>query len=970
MLRTETNVGHEPQVRRTGIVASFLGLLKPGKPRSAEFNAASLTLRYRSKQAELVFADIEDVTLHKSWLWATLRFQTRSGAKTLFGLNKDEARAFFQSLDERRSTYWQNLVKEHKGLLHTVHAGVVALENPSRYVTVTLCSALEAGARQALLHLPPCWPERFANADEVRMLHDVKAFLGNSSEARAAANATFIERELVRSREFFDQIEARPLTEEQRRAVVIDEDRNLIVAAAGSGKTSVIVAKAGWLVRRSYKSPSEILLLAFAKDAQSEIQERIQNRLGEEIGSELTAKTFHGLGTTIIGEVETRRPSLANVAEDPAALFDLLKSTIRDLLSDQSFAKVMVKWFQSFFALYKSELEFKNLGEYWSYIRANGVRSLKGEQVKSFEECEIANYLYLNGINYIYEQAYEHDTATSARRQYKPDFYLPDAGIYIEHFALSASGNTPPFINQAEYLQSMEWKRQLHRQHGTVLIETFSHEKAAGKLTEALEAKLAVHGVLPSPIPASAVFSILEEQGRVDTFTRLAATFLQHFKGGQQTLAAVRQRAASTRDLQRALAFLEVFERIFERYEGWLRQRQEVDFHDMITRATEHVEAGRYSSPYRYILVDEFQDISQGRARLLKALLRQNPETQLFAVGDDWQAIFRFAGADIALMRNFGREFGNSELISMGTTFRCVDRIADVATKFILRNSAQIPKKVTSGKKAAEARVHLCFAENNGSDLVKVALERISLEVQQQQLANSVLILGRYNHLKPENLAALKRRFSNLDLEFKTIHRSKGLEADFVIVAGLTAGKYGFPSEISDDPLLDLVLAEKEGHANAEERRLLYVALTRARQRVFLLAETASASAFLTELSRDGYDVTSLSGATVNKVQCPRCTDGQLMRRQAEGRVFFSCSYWPHCDYSESACAQCGSGQVVKKEAEYKCSSCGHSAQPCPRCNGRVERKTGPHGSFLGCTNFPKCDFKGSNRVRRQARRR
>ena len=308
-------------------------------------------------------------------------------------------------------------------------------------------------------------------------------------------------------------------------------------------------------------------------------------------------------------------------------------------------------------------------------------------------------------MSYEYEAQYEHDTRTSQRGQYKPDFHLPDAGIYIEHFALNASGNTPPFIDREEYLHSMEWKRSLHAEHGTVLIETFSHEKAAGKLTKYLSEKLAAHGVTFSPIPSDQVFVALQEQERVDPFTTLVATFLHHFKGAQLSSHEVARRAAKAGDRLRAQAFLAVFEPIFERYQQSLSRQ--IDFHDMINRATKHVEAGRFLSPFRYILVDEFQDISPGRARLLKALLDQSPDAQLFAVGDDWQSIYRFAGSDIAIMREFGDHFGHTEQTYLETTFRCADRIAEVATKFVLSNPAQIRKKVRSTRRADGPSVHV-----------------------------------------------------------------------------------------------------------------------------------------------------------------------------------------------------------------------------------------------------------------------
>src|ERR1019366_4078913 len=142
-------------------------------------------------------------------------------------------------------------------------------------------------------------------------------------------------------------------------------------------------------------------------------------------------------------------------------------------------------------------------------------------------------------------------------------------------------------------------------------------------------------------------------------------------------------------------AFLRIFEAVFAAYQARLRSSGQVDFDDMIATATQYVEAGQYRSAFAYILVDEFQDISNGRARLLKALSRQNAGARLFCVGDDWQAIYRFAGSDISLMRNFKREFGHSDLHCLDRTFRYNNQINDLSSKFILKNPKQIPKSLT-----------------------------------------------------------------------------------------------------------------------------------------------------------------------------------------------------------------------------------------------------------------------------------
>ena len=914
--------------------------------------ALTLTLAFRSM--EIPLQEIEAVEMQNSWRWRNVRLRRASGEAVVSGLSPSDAKALAEALETAMLLWWRKALS----VLRPVHDRLAQLANPPSYTSRAVLSDLHHDAKSAVGQFPSRWPDMLSSTAEFHMLERILAFLKDPDCLRDRTNETFVADELKHLRKFFDRIEARPLTDEQRRAVVVDEGRNLVVAAAGSGKTSVIVAKTGWLLHRGYRRPSELLLLAFARDARKEMEERIRRRLGEEAARGIAVRTFHSLGMAIVGDAEGRRPTLAKVAEDDKALLGLLKHIVADLLADRDISPILLNWFQDRFAPYKSEHEFRSWGEYWEYIRRHEIRSLKGEKVKSFEECEIANFLYLNGVPYKYECAYEHDTATHEKRQYQPDFYLPEAGIYIEHFALNATGDTPSFIDRDEYLRSMDWKRQLHAKYGTTLIETYSHQCAAGKLPETLTAALGAHGVTLSPIAPDKVFTVLEQQGRVDPFMQLVATFLGHYKGSRLSIEEITRRAAMASDPPRAKAFVSVFRPIFERYQQTLHGMGQIDFHDMINKAADHVASGRYRSPFGYILVDEFQDISPGRARLLKALLGQSPSVQLFAVGDDWQAIFRFAGADIAIMREFEERFGDSERVDLETTFRCSDRIAAVATQFILSNPAQIPKKVRSTRQANGPSVHIGLS-GTGPSLLREALDEVAADAAKHDGISTVLLLGRYRHARPRNMSTLAKQYPGLRLSYMTVHGSKGLEADYVVVLGLCAGKYGFPSEVADDPLLDLVLASPEGHPNAEERRLFYVAITRAKRRVFLLADSDPPSPFVLELIDDGYDVTVFGRLPESDVPCPRCVKGRLERREnaRSGSTFYGCSNWPYCDHRRPSCPACGKGLPVKAEETFRCRDCGQTIEGCPRCDGWLQPKNSRHGPFLGCSNWPVCGY-------------
>jgi len=217
----------------------------------------------------------------------------------------------------------------------------------------------------------------------------------------------------------------------------------------------------------------------------------------------------------------------------------------------------------------------------------------------------------------------------------------------------------------------MDWKRQVHQENDTTLIETYSHMKQEGRLTSELEGLLRNAGVDIQPISSEKILEQLKKGQQLDPFSKLIATFLNHFKGNGYTVAGVRDRTKEHQLLTPRLeAFLHVFEPFYERYEAGLREARAIDFNDMIVQATGYAESGRYQSPYTCLLVDEFQDISAGRSRLVTALANQAPSHRLFCVGDDWQAIYRFAGSDIALMRDFEEHFGFTETMYLDQTFR------------------------------------------------------------------------------------------------------------------------------------------------------------------------------------------------------------------------------------------------------------------------------------------------------------
>ena len=506
----------------------------------------------------------------------------------------------------------------------------------------------------------------------------------------------------------------------------------------------------------------------------------------------------------------------------------------------------------------------------------------------------------------------------------------------------------------------MEWKRELHKEHETVLIETFSYMKKEGKLSSELEKLLLEHGVRVAPMSSEEIKEALTTGNYLIPFADLIATFLGHFKGNGFTVEEVRNRASNLDVITPRLdAFLKVFGPLFQYYQSELEKNKVIDFNDMVIQAAELVKSSSYVSPYTCILVDEFQDISAGRAKLVSALATQKPSHRLFCVGDDWQAIYRFAGSDIALMRNFESHFGFTETVYLDRTFRFNDRIEKVATRFILRNPAQIPKTIQPLRNESKARITIHFPAIREADLLMNAIQRIYSEKK----SASILLLGRYNFLEDglpwSNIATV---YPELSVSFKTVHSAKGAEADFVVILGITKGKYGFPTEIVDDPILDPVLSEAESYEYAEERRLFYVALTRARSAVHLISSTYTTSPFLSELMEDEENVEVTGLPTRPPVKCYICKTGDMTLRTGQYGNFYGCSNYPLCTFRANACPSCGIGYLVLNKGVYECngSSCNHTEQQCPNCKtGRLVERQGKYGAFLGCTNYAsgKCSY-------------
>ena len=553
-----------------------------------------------------------------------------------------------------------------------------------KWLTRQQTAGLQQKIKVALsaLPLPVSRLDEFENCREA--WRQCQAWLTDIDKSRLAHNQAWTDAMLTQYADFFSNIESSPLNPAQARAVVNGEHSLLVLAGAGSGKTSVLVARAGWLLTTGEAVADQILLLAFGRKAAQEMDERIQERLHTQ---DITARTFHALALHIIQQGSKKVPSISKLENDTQARQSLFIKTWQQQCSEKK-------------------------------AQAKGWRQWLEEEL---------------------------------------NWDVPEGSFWQDDKLARRLGS-----------RLDRWVSLL-RMHG-------------GSQAEMIES---------APEEIRALFT-----KRV----KLMAPLLKAWKTA-------------------------------------LKDENAVDFSGLIHQAIIILEKGRFVSPWKHILVDEFQDISPQRAALLSALRAQNKHTSLFAVGDDWQAIYRFSGAQLSLTTAFHHYFGEGDRSDLDTTYRFNSRIGEIANRFIQQNPHQLAKPLNSLTPGDKKAVTLL-----ADDQLEPLLDKLSGYAKPEE---RILVLARYHHLKPAALEKAATRWPKLQLDFMTIHASKGQQADYVIVVGLKEGNDGFPAPERESVMEQALLPVPEDFPDAEERRLLYVALTRARHRVWLLFNKDEPSPFV-----------------------------------------------------------------------------------------------------------------------------
>ena len=720
-------------------------------------------------------------------------------------------------------------------------------------------------------------------------------------------NDHFVENQLSECSDYFDTVLNHPLDPQQREAIVSLEDNVLVISSAGSGKTMTTVGKVRYLIDIQGVDPSKILLITFTRKAAESLSERLGER-------KLKCRTFHKLALDIIGESTGEKPTITP-PDFSAQVYHKLMDEDPDFHSAISDYIVRARYTM------RDQFEYETMQEYMQDRQKHGIQAfykdMDGRPVfcKSDEECKICDFLGSRGIKFRYEEKYEFSTVDSEYRQYCPDFSIyipgPDGAlqrIYLEHFAVNEYGHCPLWFtpeDESKYQQGIIWKRDLHKHKGTILLETSSADFHRGVVFKKLSAKLLE---LRAVFVKSTYGSISRELERQEeNILAMLTSFNFLLKSRDKSLSDVRKQVVDGSDLIMMDDIVAPFVKAYRQME---EDNKEIDFTDSIIQATTLCNNGHRPN-YEYILVDEFQDISLDRYKFLQALRSSSPFTKLFCVGDDWQSIYRFAGSDMALFKHFEKYFGYTKKCLMETTYRFGDPAIAESSKFILANPEQEVKSVRAFR--SDVKTKLDFLATDGwmgvAETVKILADQIPEDKE-------ILLLGRYsfdvNVLKNTDLTLHDSKddvyvtYGSRRMRFMTVHQSKGLESDYVILLNCNGGTIGFPSQISDNPVLSYVLSEPDGYAFSEERRVFYVGITRAKLHTWVLYDIRNPSPFVKEFVKT-LETTILETEIPATEQCPKCHCGrvQIVRKgvAVNGNPYtvYNCSNEKlGCDYFET----------------------------------------------------------------------
>ncbi len=710
-------------------------------------------------------------------------------------------------------------------------------------------------------------------------------------------NDQFINKKLIEYKEYFDHMftdigEKINLDEEQRKIVLRNDDYCLINAGAGSGKSTTMAAKVKYLVDKLKVKPEEIIMLTFTKKSSEDLDEKVNEAL--DLG--IPVSTFHSLGMKFVKKFYPYPIQVVGTEEQK----DIICNYIKELYKDKKRLKELIELFKqyenkSYIAkgFIENYQKFDTFEEYFEdykkrkYITQNnktgGVHqylinrlslrnslyTIRGEKVKSIGEVRIANFLYINGIDYTYEKIFEEKVNEDS--SYQPDFTIEDQGknIYIEYFGLSNCYNEKNELNRkeiAKYNRTRKIKEKFQGNNNNDFIN-LDYKTPDGDFITALEKELLNRNIEFKRKSDKEIFDIILDNNlnaEFFKFTSLVISFIDIFKNMlvdnedymfEKRISEIRKEkfkyyyysGEEHEEANNRVKALEYLKDIYKYYQKYLLENHMIDYSDMINLSYKQIiQEVKNKYPelnYKYIIVDEYQDITFQRFLFVKRLIEYF-NAKLISVGDDWQSIYAFAGSRLELFNKFSEMFLNSkDDMYLSTTYRYGQELADITSKFILENNEQSKKNIKSIKKL-EHPIEIC--EYKAYEEYE-EINKLVHKLYKEDPNNNILILARTNEClnklaksefftKGINDVLICKDLPDAKIEALTMHRSKGLTSDQVIVFGLREKL--FPSKakpshwIFEYFRLDSIT---EQMPFAEERRLFYVALTRTKNKVYLV---------------------------------------------------------------------------------------------------------------------------------------
>lgn len=640
----------------------------------------------------------------------------------------------------------------------------------------------------------------------------------------------------------------------QKRSVISDFNRILVLAGAGSGKTKVLTKRIIHLIKNKNIPLQKILAVTFTKEARMEMVRRISKSLDikEEIVMQ-NVRTFHSFALKILKQNENF--DIVNEKQQKKIISKILYTLqdnkfIRDSLTNYITINVIDKIKEIDDTEKEYQVKPKPIED--SFGKPN-IKTTSGIPVRSKSERDIANYLTILGLKWEYEKP-----VTWADKPFAPDFTIEDQ-FYLEHWCYN--DKTPEFekINKNNYLKNRKWKEKQYKKYNKILISTEEIEmKDLPKLQTKLKAVLEelIGEKLPYHKPIDLYQISPQYKIAYEHFLDELIEMINLSKSRLLNIEDVKEKAQN-QTKEKVKNFYNVLIPAIEIYNYYLQKTDfgKKDFNDLIKDSVELLKNNEnrknyYSNKYNYILVDEFQDVSYGEVELLKLLIKD--DTNLFAVGDDWQSIYGWRGSDVNYILNFDSIFGLTEKIILPINYRSTKNIVDASSYFIQIKGNLYKKDIRCcDDNLSDSSKILQFNSKNDFDGANYIINKTKKIMREDPSIkqSDFLILARSSRLTGAYKQVFEEKYFKIKMQ--TIHWSKGTEYPYVFVLGLKGGLYGFPSVYADRDIkrviLDIPIEEKE----AEERRLFYVAMTRAKKKLFLISENNNQSEFLFDLPKD-----------------------------------------------------------------------------------------------------------------------